>query len=348
MNIYVVGGCQEHGRNCFLIENDNEAVMLDCGVLKSGVITKYPKLTREQIKKTKYIFLSHSHEDHTGALPWLYENGFTGQVILSETTYHQMKYKPGNCFFINEQDCQKREMLSESLIFTWGRSGHCSGAVWYLITYEGNRIFYSGDYFECSPVYHCDLVRNIIADFAIIDCAYGDEPTYSKQVAAGFVKLVSGHLSVGKSVLLPCPVNGRGLDFIRLLITIPKVQIAAEEYLYNQYVQQSSFWNQNRTHVNLDQKLVIYDGHRIPGETVYIICDAQMKKQKNLEFTDKFIKAGDLCIFTGHLERDSVAQDLVLHNKALFYRYYVHQNKQDADNLIQANNFKNRILFHNE
>ena len=84
MNFIVGGGVHEHGRNCFYVEADINYIV-DCGIMR-GAEKPYPRLTPEQIKSAKYLFLTHMHEDHIGAFGWLVKNGFCGLVVASEET----------------------------------------------------------------------------------------------------------------------------------------------------------------------------------------------------------------------------------------------------------------------
>ena len=86
MELYIAGGCAEHGRNCFLVKGKKVSFLVDAGLMKEKAGTPYPHLTDEQIAGADYLFLTHCHTDHTGALLWLYEHGFRGRVYASRAT----------------------------------------------------------------------------------------------------------------------------------------------------------------------------------------------------------------------------------------------------------------------
>lgn len=69
MRIKIAGGCGEHGRNCFFIESDSGTFLVDCGVMAGEEGGGFPHLTSTEIGNIKYVFLTHSHADHTGAIP---------------------------------------------------------------------------------------------------------------------------------------------------------------------------------------------------------------------------------------------------------------------------------------
>ena len=64
MELFIAGGCGEHGRNCFYVEQNSAAFLVDCGLL-AGAEDDLPRLNAEQIQKLRAVFLTHSHADHT-------------------------------------------------------------------------------------------------------------------------------------------------------------------------------------------------------------------------------------------------------------------------------------------
>lgn len=78
LTIYPIGGMGEIGLNCLLLETNNSAVLIDCGLMfpddfHYGVDVVIPRfdLILEKKDKLEGIVLTHGHEDHIGALPWL-------------------------------------------------------------------------------------------------------------------------------------------------------------------------------------------------------------------------------------------------------------------------------------
>lgn len=73
-----LGGAGEVGRNMWALECGDEILLLDCGVMfpeaeMLGVDLVLPDITylRDQKEKVKGIVLTHGHEDHIGATPYL-------------------------------------------------------------------------------------------------------------------------------------------------------------------------------------------------------------------------------------------------------------------------------------
>lgn len=78
MKLVFLGGACEVGKNCLVIENDGEMVVVDAGlsfpdIEHPGVELIVPdfQYLHENRDKIKAIILTHGHEDHIGALPHL-------------------------------------------------------------------------------------------------------------------------------------------------------------------------------------------------------------------------------------------------------------------------------------
>jgi ribonuclease J len=76
-----LGGLGEIGLNCLSIESENEGLLIDCGLMFPkgdfpGVDVVIPDFSHlmNNPEKLKGIVLTHAHEDHLGALPWLLKN----------------------------------------------------------------------------------------------------------------------------------------------------------------------------------------------------------------------------------------------------------------------------------
>ncbi len=77
VRIVPLGGLGEIGMNCMAIECDGRIAVVDCGIMfpnePVGVDLIAPDLSflRERREQVGAVFLTHGHEDHLGALPFL-------------------------------------------------------------------------------------------------------------------------------------------------------------------------------------------------------------------------------------------------------------------------------------
>ena len=106
--IYALGGLGEVGKNMYCYEHENEICIVDCGVLFPGdellgvdyVIPDYHHLIRMN-KKRKFLVITHGHEDHIGAIPYvlrdvnvpIYATKLTMGIIEHKLREHNMLTK---------------------------------------------------------------------------------------------------------------------------------------------------------------------------------------------------------------------------------------------------------------
>ena len=78
LRLVALGGLGEIGRNMMVYEYDNELLIVDVGVLfpeesQPGIDLILPDFSyiRDRLDDVTAIFLTHGHEDHIGAVPYL-------------------------------------------------------------------------------------------------------------------------------------------------------------------------------------------------------------------------------------------------------------------------------------
>ena len=82
MKIIPIGGLDEVGKNMTIIESDKDIVIIDAGIgfIKKkeipGIEIAIPDITylEEKKQKIKGIIVTHGHEDHIGAIPFILDS----------------------------------------------------------------------------------------------------------------------------------------------------------------------------------------------------------------------------------------------------------------------------------
>src|SRR3954447_2676206 len=78
LRILPLGGLGEIGKNMTVVEYEGRIVVVDCGLMfptteMLGIDLVLPDFTylRQHRDRIEAIILTHGHEDHVGALPWV-------------------------------------------------------------------------------------------------------------------------------------------------------------------------------------------------------------------------------------------------------------------------------------
>lgn len=109
LRIYALGGISEIGRNMTIFEYNRRLLIVDCGVLfpssgEPGVDLILPDFgpIEDQLDRVEALVITHGHEDHIGAIPWLLKlrpdipilgSKFTLALIAAKCSEHRQRPK---------------------------------------------------------------------------------------------------------------------------------------------------------------------------------------------------------------------------------------------------------------
>ncbi len=162
--IFALGGLGEVGKNMYLVMHDDEIIIIDAGVIFPGtelmgidyVIQDYTFL-KENESKIKGLFITHGHEDHIGAIPFLlsevdipaiYAPNQAAALIRKKLEDRNIKYN--NLHVYNEKNVYKFKNVSVEFYRTTHSIPDSHGVV---VHTPNGTVVTTGDFkFDLTPI----------------------------------------------------------------------------------------------------------------------------------------------------------------------------------------------------
>ncbi|NLT39672.1 MAG: MBL fold metallo-hydrolase [Clostridiales bacterium] len=107
MKITFLGAVHEVTGSCTLIEVGGRHILVDCG-MEQGKDTFVNCEIPVSPDKIDYVLLTHAHIDHSGKIPKLYKDGYTGSVYATEETCNLCRIMLMDSAHIQEVDSEWR------------------------------------------------------------------------------------------------------------------------------------------------------------------------------------------------------------------------------------------------
>ena len=80
MHITFFGAAQMVTGSCFLVESGGKRILIDCGLPQGSDEKACGKALTFDASLIDYLIVTHAHIDHTGRIPLLVKEGFTGTI----------------------------------------------------------------------------------------------------------------------------------------------------------------------------------------------------------------------------------------------------------------------------
>ncbi|MDO8428019.1 MAG: beta-CASP ribonuclease aCPSF1 [Candidatus Diapherotrites archaeon] len=248
VRIGALGGFQEVGRSCMLVETPQTKVLLDCGLnVSNATKDSYPFLETLHfpLSELDAVIISHAHMDHCGFLPYLFKMGYKGPVYstlptrdlmtLMQFDFIDVLTKEGRDAPYSERDvkemlkyCIPRDYrkvtdIAPDMRLTLHNAAHILGsASVHLHIGEGDHnLVYSGDI----KYGFVRLFDNIDLNYPrletlIIESTYGGKSDYqpNREIAEKqLFDIVKQTIDQGGNVLIPVFAVGRGQEIMLVI-----------------------------------------------------------------------------------------------------------------------------------
>ncbi|KAL2824933.1 Endoribonuclease ysh1 [Aspergillus cavernicola] len=244
---YCLGGGNEVGRSCHIIQYKGKTVMLDAGMhpAKEG-FSALPFFDEFDLSTVDILLISHFHVDHSSALPYvLSKTNFKGRVFMTHATKAIYKWLIQDNVRVNntasssdqrttlytEHDHLSTLPLIETIDFNTTHTinsiritpfpaGHVLGAAMFLVSIAGLNILFTGDYSreEDRHLIPAAVPRGVKIDVLITESTFGissNPPRLEREAA--LMKSITGVLNRGGRVLMPVFALGRAQELLLIL-----------------------------------------------------------------------------------------------------------------------------------
>ncbi len=175
MKITFLGAAHEVTGSCTLLEVNNKKLLIDCG-MEQGADTYENTEIPVSAKEIDCVFLTHAHIDHSGKIPMLTNQGYTGKVYTTSATKRLCSIMLMDSAHIQEQEAVWRNKKAK-------RQGLP----------------------EYTPLYTQQDVQKLLPD--IEGCEYNTEYEIYPDIRVKFID--AGHLLGSASIEITVNENGR-------------------------------------------------------------------------------------------------------------------------------------------
>jgi metallo-beta-lactamase family protein len=246
VNITFLGGTGTVTGSKYLVRHGDECLLVDCGLFQGYKLLRERNwaplpITPDQVTA---VLLTHAHLDHSGYLPLLVREGFTGHVFATSGTRDLCRILLPDSGHIQEEDAEfanrhgfskhapalplytrqdALDCLPHIKAVEFGRTfqpipgwratftpaGHILGASSVLLEVAGRRILFSGDLGRPDDLLMEPPANAPMADTVLIESTYGDRTHPEEDVVAELRPILKKLAKRGGIAVIPVFAVGR-------------------------------------------------------------------------------------------------------------------------------------------
>jgi metallo-beta-lactamase family protein len=108
MQVTCLGATRTVTGSCFLLENANTKLLVDCGMFQGGreIEKRNASSGRYRPQEIQTILLTHAHMDHSGLIPRIVKEGFKGKIICTKATFELCRIMLRDSAHIQEMETE--------------------------------------------------------------------------------------------------------------------------------------------------------------------------------------------------------------------------------------------------
>ncbi len=248
IRVTALGGFREVGRSCLLLQTPQSKVIMDCGInVNAAALKPFPQLDAPEfrIQDLDAVIVTHSHMDHVGMVPYLYEYGFRGPLYCTrpardlsalllldylQIAQRENKKAPYTSKGIEEmiKHCIPLEYgevsdIAPDMRLTLQNAGHMLGSATVHVHIGDGlyNVLYTGDMkYERTKLFDMTSTDYARAEALIMESTYGSQEDVLPLHRDGereLVEAVKRAVERGGRVIIPSFAVGRAQDVIAIL-----------------------------------------------------------------------------------------------------------------------------------
>ncbi len=257
MKLTFLGATQTVTGSKFLLEDSGVRILVDCGLfqgLKEFRLKNWRPFPVDPASLNA-VLLTHAHIDHSGYLPVLFKNGFSGpvyctpgtrdlcEILLPDAGYLQeeearfanrhgfSKHRPALPLFTYEdaKNCLKHFKtvefnaplhLGEALKIQWIPVGHIIGASYILVQNKHQSLVFTGDVGRPDDILMNPPHPIKQADYLVVESTYGNRRHSPSDPWEDFEGMINTTIKRGGIVLVPSFAVGRAQHILKVIMDL--------------------------------------------------------------------------------------------------------------------------------
>lgn len=254
ISIQFLGGVGTVTGSKFLLKTPSSRILVDCGLfqgIKELRLQNWQKLPVDPAE-IDAVILTHAHLDHSGYLPLLVRNGFTGKIyctaptkelakiILTDSAHIQeedadyankagySKHSPAKPLYTSEDVFRSLKLIcplspdkwikiADETKIRFSQSGHILGSAFVEINSLGTKIVFTGDLGRATPLMMRAPSQITAADYLVIESTYGDRIHSSESPLHVLKRVINDTLARKGHLVIPSFAVGRVQDVLYLI-----------------------------------------------------------------------------------------------------------------------------------
>jgi len=238
----------------YLLKAKNKRILIDCGLFqgfKQLRLRNWAPFPFD-VRKLDAVVLTHAHIDHSGALPLLAKQGYSGPVYCTEATRELCEIMLPDAAHLQEEEANYANrhafskhspalplytaedanrslallkpvafddplFLAGGLSVQWCRAGHILGSASLSFDIDGRKLVFSGDLGRPNDAVMKPPTPPAVADWLVVESTYGNRKHSDIDPVEAIFKILDATIKRGGVLVIPAFAVGRAQSILYYL-----------------------------------------------------------------------------------------------------------------------------------